>query len=246
MEAARNDIFLLHLEDSRCKSLVTSHGSVFIFIIRTGFNLACVIVCMSAVLGMMLLVLDTHTLQAEMYVCHDRNGAMNITNVPNSSDCKLFELKSEGSWADLSKSEGSLVGLSDGADSERYDFEIRRISTLYNVDPSLIKAIIHTESDFDYRAVSRCGAQGLMQLMPGTARDLSVVNSFDPLENIDGGTRYFRSLLDSFNDDLVLSLAAYNAGPGLVTRTGGVPEIPETLDYIDKVLKRYKVYKTTW
>jgi soluble lytic murein transglycosylase-like protein len=85
-----------------------------------------------------------------------------------------------------------------------------------------------------------------MQLMPGTARDLQVSDPFNPQENIDGGTRYFRSLLDSFNEDLVLSLAAYNAGPGLVSRAGGVPKIPETLNYIEMVLKRYKVYKATW
>jgi soluble lytic murein transglycosylase-like protein len=130
--------------------------------------------------------------------------------------------------------------------STRYDLEIRRVSRLYNVDPSLIKAIIHTESDFDDQAVSRSGAQGLMQLMPATARELRVTNPFDPQENIDGGTRYFRSLLDIFNEDLVLSLAAYNAGPGLVTRTGGVPDIAETQHYVKKVLKRYKVYQTTW
>ena len=133
--------------------------------------------------------------------------------------------------------------MSHGSASERYDSEIRRIGRLYRVDPSLIKAIIHTESDFDHRAVSRCGAQGLMQLMPGTARELRVSDPFNAQDNIDGGTRYFRSLLDSFNEDLVLSLAAYNAGPGLVARTGGVPEIPETQRYIKKVLKRYKVYK---
>jgi soluble lytic murein transglycosylase-like protein len=73
-----------------------------------------------------------------------------------------------------------------------------------------------------------------------------VSNPFNPQENIDGGTRYIRSLLDNFNEDLVLSLAAYNAGPGLVSRTGGVPNIPETQNYIEMVLKRYKVYKATW
>ena len=82
-----------------------------------------------------------------------------------------------------------------------------------------------------------------MQLMPGTARELRVSNPFNAKENIDGGTRYFRKMLDSFDGNLVLSLAAYNAGPGLVARTGGVPKIKETRRYINKVLKRYKVYK---
>lgn len=159
---------------------------------------------------------------------------MNFTNVPDGIDCKTIELQKEsGSWA----------GVSRLPDSSRYDREILRVGKIYNIDPSLIKAIIHTESDFDNQAVSRSGAQGLMQLMPDTARDLQVANPFNPWENIEGGTRYFRSILDSFNDDLILSLAAYNAGPGLVARTGGVPRIPETLRYVNKVLKRYKVYK---
>lgn len=82
-----------------------------------------------------------------------------------------------------------------------------------------------------------------MQLMPATSRELRVSNPFNPRENIDGGTRYFRKMLDSFGGDLVLSLAAYNSGPGLVARTGGVPRIKETRRYVNKVLKRYKVYK---
>jgi hypothetical protein len=235
MAGILNDIFL-DSGRSPGRPFAILHGFIVIFI-RARLCPPCLIVCMSAVLGVVLLIFDTHTLQAEMYVCRDQSGAMNFTNVLNGSNCKPFELQKES---------GSWQGMSHGLDSARYDREIRRIGTLYNVDPSLIKAIIHTESDFDNQAVSRCGAQGLMQLMPETALELRVANPFNPQENIDGGTRYFRSLLDSFNDDLVLSLAAYNAGPGLVTRTGGVPKIPETLRYINKVLKRYKAYRATW
>ncbi len=128
-------------------------------------------------------------------------------------------------------------------DSTTYDQDIRRIGRQYQVDPTLIKAIIRAESDFDHRAVSRRGALGLMQLMPDTARELHVTNPFNPRENIDGGTRYLRQILDSFNGNLTLSLAAYNAGPGLVTRTGAVPEIPETQQYVTKVIRQYKEYK---
>jgi soluble lytic murein transglycosylase-like protein len=199
---------------------------------------------MAFVLVIVFFLFNTRTLHAGMFVCRDQSGAINITNVPNYSDCKPLELEKESSWSDFSF--GSRSSAKNSTNSTRYDLEIRRVSRLYNVDPSLIKAIIHTESDFDDQAVSRSGAQGLMQLMPATARELRVTNPFDPWENIDGGTRYFRSLLDIFNEDLVLSLAAYNAGPGLVTRTGGVPEIAETKHYIKKVLKRYKVYQATW
>ncbi len=241
MTGALDDIFLDTGKSPGMKE-ATLHGFVAIFS-RIRFYPSYFVVSMSAVLVIVLFIIDTQTLRAEMYVCHDRSGAINFTNVPNGSDCKSIELQKEsGSWSNMSQGLDPYQEV----DFARYDREIRRIGTRYNVDPSLIKAIIHTESDFDYQAVSRCGAQGLMQLMPGTALELQVINPFDPLENIDGGTRYFRSLLDIFNDDLILSLAAYNAGPGLVTRTGGVPRIPETLHYINKVLKRYKVYKTTW
>ena len=216
------------------------HGGI-VHCLRTGLYLTCQSVGVYVIFALMLVIFNNNLVQAEMYLCRDDSGATNFTNVPNASDCKAIELKKDVSWTNLP----SRTFVSSGSDSARYDREIQRIGILYNVDPSLIKAIIHTESAFDDQAVSRCGAQGLMQLMPDTAMELQVDNPFNPLENIEGGTRYFRSLLDNFNEDLILSLAAYNAGPGLVTRTGGVPRIPETLHYINKVLKRYKVYRNT-
>ena len=229
MVASQNDITL-----DRRQSATTCPG-YFAINIRASLP-ACRVVGTYVFWVMFLLLFNTPNLQAGMYTCRDSSGAINFTNVPNGSDCQAFVLKKAGSWKNMSH----------GPASKRYDSEIRRIGRLYKVDPSLIKAIIHIESDFNHKAVSRAGAQGLMQLMPGTARELRVSDPFNARENIDGGTRYFRSLLDSFNEDLVLSLAAYNAGPGLVARTGGVPEIPETVRYIKKVLKRYKVYKAAW
>lgn len=174
---------------------------------------------------------------ASMYVCRDKWGGVSYTNVPASGNCTTLGSKTR---------ERRPAASFRGGDSSRFDQEIRKVGRRYNVDPSLIKAIIHTESAFDHRAVSTQGAQGLMQLMPATARELRVSNPFNPKENIDGGTRYFRKLMDSFNGDLILSLAAYNAGPGLVMRTGGVPRIAETRRYVHKVLKRYKQYKAVW
>ena len=230
--------------DSKCTA-----GRGWIFISSpVPLSLTCPKVFVAFVLLIIFFLFNTRTLHAGMFVCRDQSGAINITNVPNYSDCKPLELKKESSWFDYSFSPRprSSASANLSTNSTRYDLEIRRVSRLYNVDPSLIKAIIHTESDFNDQAVSRSGAQGLMQLMPATARELRVINPFDPHENIDGGTRYFRSLLDIFDEDLVLSLAAYNAGPGRVTRTGGVPDIVETQHYIKKVLKRYKVYQATW
>jgi len=110
----------------------------------------------------------------------------------------------------------------------------------HGVDPLLIKAIIKTESNFNPAAVSPQGALGLMQLMPATARDLHVSDPFDPQENITGGTKYLRSLLDSYAWDVELSLAAYNAGPGKVKDS--IPNIPETRIYVANVLEKYRFY----
>lgn len=245
MAVSRNDSLL---SEDRTPVGQCAAGRGCVIFIRARLYQACPIVCLSVVLGIVFFLFNSRTLQAGMYMCRDQSGAINFTNVLNSSDCQPVELVEEGTWAELTHSSGyyDYTNSHGSSDSTRYDYEIRRIGRRYNVDPSLIKAIIHTESDFDDQAVSRCGAQGLMQLMPGTARDLQVSDPFNPQENIDGGTRYIRSLLDNFNEDLVLSLAAYNAGPGLVSRTGGVPNIPETQNYIEMVLKRYKVYKATW
>jgi soluble lytic murein transglycosylase-like protein len=119
-----------------------------------------------------------------------------------------------------------------------FDPIIKKYANHYGLDPSLIKSIIATESGFNPKAVSPKGARGLMQLMPATAERLGVSNSFDPEQNIRGGVKHFRVLMDNFNNDLTLSLAAYNAGENLVQRLGRVPEIKETRNYIQSITKR--------
>jgi soluble lytic murein transglycosylase-like protein len=113
-------------------------------------------------------------------------------------------------------------------------FEAGRI---HDVDPSLIAAVIRAESNFDHVAISRKGAEGLMQLMPATAKRFGVTNSFDPVQNVHGGTRYLRTLLDRFDGDPELTLAAYNAGEGNVARYEGVPPFRETVDYIQRIAR---------
>lgn len=122
--------------------------------------------------------------------------------------------------------------------------EIRRLATdaarRHGLDPGLVVAVAGVESGFRPTAVSPKGAQGVMQLMPGTARDLGVTDPLNPAANVDGGTRYLRDLLARFDGDLSKALAAYNAGPGAVARHKGVPPYRETQDYVKKVLGRYR------
>lgn len=111
------------------------------------------------------------------------------------------------------------------------------------VDPSLVKAIIANESGFNANATSKVGAQGLMQLMPGTAAGLGVSNAYDPAQNVWGGTKYIKGLLDRFGGNVPFAVAAYNAGPGAVEKYGGIPPYAETQNYVQNVLASYAKYK---
>jgi soluble lytic murein transglycosylase-like protein len=125
------------------------------------------------------------------------------------------------------------------ANREKIEVMIREVSARYRVDPALVRAVMETESNWNSAAISKKGAQGLMQLVPGTAQQLGVNNAFDPKQNLDGGVRYLHTLLERYNGDLDRALAAYNAGPGAVDRAGGVPRYRETRDYVQKVTDSY-------
>jgi len=124
--------------------------------------------------------------------------------------------------------------------SEAYEAIIQEAAAEYDVDPALIRAVMQAESAFHPYAVSRAGAEGLMQLMPALADEMGVSDSFDPRENIMGGVRYLKRLLDYHNGDLELALASYNAGPGNVARYGGVPPFRETRNYVKTIKAIYK------
>jgi soluble lytic murein transglycosylase-like protein len=184
-----------------------------------------------------LLFLTTFS-SAGIYRYVDENGVIHFTNCPRDPKFKLYIRESkEDVGNDNHSSSFSYI-----KDSNQYDSLISELSKKYQVDFALIKAMIRAESGFNPFAVSRKGAKGLMQLMPETALRMNVSNSFNPRENIEGGVRYFKYLLSLFNDDLRLSLAAYNAGENVVGELRSIPPYRETVDYVKKVLSYYQSY----
>jgi soluble lytic murein transglycosylase-like protein len=128
-------------------------------------------------------------------------------------------------------------------DTDKYDHLIAESCRLHEVDFALVKAVIRAESSFDPYAISSKGAEGLMQLMPDTSKKLNVANPFDPQENIRGGVKYLKYLMGRFNNDLKLSLAAYNAGETTVAQVNGIPNYRETKNYVAEVLRYYQEYQ---
>ncbi len=165
---------------------------------------------------------------AEIYQYIGPNGSISLTNVPSDSRYRKIEIESAQFHSILSERELEPV--------------IRRHSSQQQLHPALVRAVIKAESNFDPRAVSRAGAVGLMQLMPQTAVRMDVRDLYDPEDNVAGGTKYLRQLLDRFHGNLPLALAAYNAGENIVERYQALPPIDETRQYVRKVLRYYRTF----
>jgi soluble lytic murein transglycosylase-like protein len=185
---------------------------------------------------------------ADIYSYTDKDGTVHFTNIrPSGKGARQFKLYMK--TPDIRKPRPGVVPVpsrsTDPARYSRYDASIREAAQSFTIPEPFIRAIIRVESDYDPRVVSVAGAQGLMQLMPGTAKRMNVKNPFDPHDNIIGGTRYLRHLANMFGGDMVLTIAGYHAGEGAVTKYGGVPPYTMTRDYIRKVLKFYYHYKKT-
>jgi len=190
-------------------------------------------------LGLVVLSLPTY-IQAEFYVYKENDGTSWITDRKMPQEKYTLMATIGRPTAVVSCKNMTATKLEKRAND--YKDAIEAYSIAYEVDPKLVKAIIAIESCFDRKAVSSVGARGLMQLMPATAKELGVKDSFNANSNIRGGIKYFSLMLERFNDNTELALAAYNAGPHAVEKYGGIPPYAETKGYVKKVLKRYAKY----
>ena len=186
------------------------------------------------------LILGSSAFSAEYYVYKHKDGTTWYTDKSMPNDNYKLIATIGRPTASVSCQGTTLNSLENRA--KDHEPIIRQYSDLYGVNDKLIKAIIMVESCFDRYAVSSVGAQGLMQLMPATANLMGVYNVFNAKDNIKGGTRYFRQMLELFGYDLELALAAYNAGPTAVKKYNGVPPYSETIKYVKKVIKYYNRY----
>jgi hypothetical protein len=177
-----------------------------------------------------------------VYMKQNPDGSLSFTDQPNGGKL-IFKSKSESKTA----AQYSPRPFGGGGPDRytRYDDIIRDAAGYYQLPEAFVRAIIKVESDFDPTALSVAGAQGLTQLMPETAARMLVTDTWDPRENIFGGCRYLRVLANTFNGDLDLTIAAYNAGEGAVIRSGGIPNIAETQDYVVKVKSWYRRYRAS-
>ncbi|MEQ1454362.1 lytic transglycosylase domain-containing protein [Acinetobacter seifertii] len=187
----------------------------------------------------------TPTFAGQMYVYQDKNGSTLLTN-RKSYDNSLKKVKvtyypdsNIHSYTNWGASEASVLP-SYSKNKNAFDHIIKQAAQQHGVSEGLIKAVMHTESGFNVNAHSPVGAQGLMQLMPATARRFNVSNAYDPQQNIFAGAKYLGWLLKRFNGNTQMALAAYNAGEGNVDKYGGIPPFRETQDYVRRVTSRYQ------
>jgi soluble lytic murein transglycosylase-like protein len=180
------------------------------------------------------------SLQADIYKYVDKHGRVILTDKPGNDDYKLLVK----TWKGWEEKKSNVAYDKFSRNKKKYESTINYYAGRYRLPKSLLHAVITAESAYDPNAISRAGAVGLMQLMPETAKRYGVNNRRNPSANVNGGTRYLSDLLKMFNNNIVLALAAYNAGEGAVKRHGNkVPPYNETRNYVKKVIAYYKEYK---
>ncbi len=190
---------------------------------------------------LMTLTLASAEARADVYVYTDSDGVVHYSNSPPARRRGVQRIRTRRPEVSRARASGRSLGRRDTNPERyrRYDAFIREAAALYRLPVSFVRAVIRVESDYNQQVVSHAGACGLMQLMPATAARMGVTDIFDPRQNIMGGTRYLRVLANQFNGDLVLTIAAYNAGEGAVLRYRGIPPYEETQRYVRRVLRHY-------
>ena len=219
---------MLFLDTQRQTGIVATMHNIFSLIMTSLRRHAAIGLTATVIAGVGSLAFSVPTTKAEIYQFIGRDGSISLTNVPSDSRYRKIEIESSQFHATLSEQELEPV--------------IRRHSSQQQLHPALIRAVIKAESDFDPRAVSRAGAIGLMQLMPQTAVRMDVRDMYDPDDNVGGGAKYLRQLLNRFHGNLPLALAAYNAGENAVERYQALPPFDETRQYVRKVLRYYRTF----
>lgn len=193
-------------------------------------------------LGLVCLYFSSLAYGGAIYKYEDSDGTIHFTDTPPEKE-RFSEYKTKQVFVLQHKeTPSSSARFYNMAARGRISPLIQNISQKHEMDPFLIEAIVKAESDYDAMAISRKGARGLMQIMPGTGLDLGLLNPFDPSENLDAGIRHFKKLIIKYANNIDLALAAYNAGEMSVQKYNGVPPYPETLDYIQKIKKYYSQF----
>lgn len=215
-------LYLLSEKEKQAETHIKRCGFIY-----SNSRMICLTRSLTAIV--ILFAVITSSVKADIYRYKDENGVLHFTNIRSDLRYTLYIKEArENPDAFITK----------------YDVIIKAASEKFNMEPSLIKAVIKTESGFDHTAVSSKGAQGLMQLMPGTADAMEVDDPYNPEKNIFGGTKYLSKMMERYNNDVKLALAAYNAGPERVDEYNGIPPFKETNTFIARVMKYYNQYQT--
>jgi soluble lytic murein transglycosylase-like protein len=192
----------------------------------------------------LILTMSAAIAHADIFRYVDADGVVHFTNVPQDSRYKIY-LKEKRTADPVADTLAAGTRQYNAKDRARYAKPIQDAARATRLEVALIHAVISAESGYNPLARSRAGAAGLMQLMPETAKRYGVTNRLDPAQNISGGARYLRDLIQMFNNDMQLALAAYNAGENAVVRAGNrIPPYQETMTYVPRVMSYYRKYRT--